>query len=86
MSNSRNTVLYVGMSKNLAKRISTHKNQYRGFTAKYNVVKLVYFEFYDNRKKANKREKQIKNLVRRKKEELINQFNPNWRDLSEEIS
>ena len=53
----------------------------KGFTSKYNLNKLVYYEMLDNPNEAIKREKQLKNLVRRKKDALINQFNPNWRDL-----
>ena len=85
MTNNRNTVIYVGRTDNLLKRIRQHKGQYKGFTSKYNVVKLVYYEIYNYKKMAIKREKQLKNLVRRKKEILINQFNPGWEDLYQEI-
>jgi putative endonuclease len=81
MTNQRNTVLYVGMTGNLYKRIKQHKGQYRGFTSKYNVTKLVYYEKCSDKLKAIKKEKQIKNLLRRKKEILINKTNSNWSDL-----
>ena len=86
MTNKRNTVLYVGMTDNLFRRVKQHKRQNKGFTSKYNVVKLVYCEIHNDKKLAIKREKLIKNLLRKKKENLINKFNPTWRDLSEEIS
>ena len=85
LANKRNTTLYVGRANNLARRIKQHKGQYKGFTAKYNIYKLVYYEFCEDRKTATKREKQIKNLLRKKKEALILKFNSNWRDLYPEV-
>jgi putative endonuclease len=85
MTNKRNTVLYTGMTDNLARRTKQHKKQYKGFTAKYNITKLVYYEHHPSRKAAVRRERQIKNLLRRKKEELVNKFNQTWKDLSPEI-
>ena len=86
MTNKRHTVLYVGMTGDLIRRFKHHKGQYRGFTAKYNVVKLVYYELHKDKKTAFKREKQIKNLLRSKKEMLINKHNLRWRDLYDELS
>ncbi|WP_338114307.1 GIY-YIG nuclease family protein, partial [Thermodesulfovibrio thiophilus] len=57
----------------------------KGFTAKYNIVKLVYYEIHEDIKEAIKREKQIKGWLRAKKEELIKTMNPSWKDLYEKI-
>lgn len=82
LANYSNTVFYVGITSNLTKRIYEHKNKLvKGFTKKYNVWKLVYYELYDDVNEALKREKQIKNLVRRKKELLIRKMNPNFKEL-----
>ncbi len=83
LSNYSNTVLYTGITSNLIKRVWEHKQKLvKGFTEKYNVNKLVYFDIYDSPLKAIEREKQIKNLVRRKKIDLILSLNINWDDLS----
>ena len=82
LTNKTKTVLYTGVTNNLRRRIYEHKNKLiDGFTKRYNVDRLVYYEMTSDVKVAIKREKQIKNLLRRKKEELINTFNPNWDDL-----
>ena len=86
MANKRNTVIYVGSTENLSKRVRQHKGQYKGFTSKYNIVKLVYYEIQKDKKVAIKREKQIKNLLRKKKIGLIERLNPKWKDLFREIS
>ena len=76
--------MYIGVTNNLERRLYEHKNKLiDGFTKKYNVNKLVYFETTTDVKSAIQREKQLKNLVRRKKDELIDSVNPEWRDLSE---
>lgn len=81
---SKTKVLYVGKTNNLARRIYEHKNKLNsGFTAKYNVTSLVYFEEVDDRIEAMKREKQIKGWLREKKIKLIETINPFWQDLSE---
>jgi putative endonuclease len=68
LTNHNNKVFYTGVSSNLKKRIWQHKEKLvDGFTKRYNVCKLVYFEIYDNPRMAIKREKQIKNLLRKKK-------------------
>lgn len=81
---SKNKVLYAGMTNNLARRMYEHKNKMNvGFTAKYNVDRLVYFEEADTELKAKKREKQLKGWLREKKIKLIETKNPMWEDLSE---
>lgn len=85
-SNKNGTVFYTGVTNNLTRRIYEHKNKLvPGFTAKYNVDKLVYFEAYDDINEAIKREKQIKGGSRQKKIDLIIKGNPEFRDLYEEI-
>jgi len=82
LTNNRNTVLYIGVSSNLVRRIWDHKHKaYYGFTSKYNVDKLVYYEFFDDIVNAIIREKQLKAGSRQKKVDLINKFNPEWKDL-----
>lgn len=77
--------LYTGMTNNLKRRVYEHKHKLiDGFTRKYNVTRLVYFEETDDVQAALTREKQIKGWVRRKKIELIKSVNPKWVDLSEE--
>jgi putative endonuclease len=84
MTNKNNTVIYVGMTSNLLKRVYQHKTKaYKGFTDRYNCDKLVYFEEFDDINKAIAREKQIKGGSRKQKEDLINQENPEWNDLSD---
>lgn len=74
------------VTNNLIRRIYEHKKKVvRGFTEKYNLNKLVYYEIFTDIENAIKREKSIKNLVRRKKNSLINNFNPSWKDLFEDI-
>jgi len=74
------------MTNNLKRRIYEHKNKLlEGFSEKYNLQKLVYYEITNNVNSAIKREKQLKNWHREWKINLINQFNPEWRDLSEEF-
>lgn len=82
LSNKNNSVLYTGMTNSLMRRVWEHKAKLiEGFTKKYNVDKLVYFESFDNPRAAIKREKQIKAGSRKKKIELINKLNPDWKDL-----
>jgi len=83
MTNKSKT-LYTGMTNNLARRDFEHKNKLlEGFTKKYNINKLVYFEVFNNPDDAIRREKQIKGWLRKKKIELIESLNPEWKDLSE---
>jgi len=86
LTNKNNTVLYIGITNDLVKRTYQHKSKLvSGFSQKYNLTKLVYFEIYQDPLTAIKREKTLKNLVRRKKEALINTINPSWKDLYAEI-
>ncbi len=82
-TNRENKVLYIGVTSNLSKRIYEHKNKLvEGFTEKYNVDKLVYFEQTENVQSALRREKQLKNWHRNWKINLINSFNPQWKELT----
>jgi putative endonuclease len=86
MTNEANTVLYTGMTNDIRKRVYEHKQKLvEGFTKKYNIVKLVYYEEFKDCASAIQREKQIKAGFRGKKEELINRINKEWRDLYDEL-
>ena len=86
LSSQRNGTLYIGVTSNLVKRIWEHKNnQAEGFTRKYNVKNLVYFEIHDNAESAITREKQIKKWKRAWKIRLIEEKNPDWKDLYDVI-
>ena len=86
MTNKRNTVLYTGVTNDLKRRVYQHREKLsEGFTKKYNITKLVYYEIFEDIENAILREKQIKAGSRRKKIELINSMNGNWRDLYEEL-
>ena len=83
MSNWKNNVLYIGITNNLLRRIREHKTrQSEGFTKKYNVTKLVYYEVTNDVSAAIMREKEIKKWRREKKNSLVNRMNPDWADLS----
>ncbi|MDO8240427.1 MAG: GIY-YIG nuclease family protein [Candidatus Moranbacteria bacterium] len=86
LTNQTNRVLYVGVTSNLPKRIYEHKNKLAdGFTKKYNVDKLVYFEQGEDVSSALHREKQLKKWKRAWKLELIEKSNPEWKDLSDTL-
>jgi len=86
MSNKNNTVIYTGVTNDLKKRVYEHKNKLiDGFTKKYNITKLLYYEVYDNVYNAITREKQIKGGPRKRKTELISTLNPKLMDLYEEL-
>jgi len=86
MTNKNNNVIYTGMTNNLVFRVFQHKNKLlKGFTNRYNCVKLVYYEIYDDPYSAITREKQIKAGSRKKKLEMIEKNNPLWKDLSNEF-
>ena len=86
LTNQRNTVLYAGVTSDLEKRIYEHKSKLiAGFTKKYNVNKLVYYEIFEIIDEAIKREKQIKAGTRKKKIKLIENTNPGWNDLAEKL-
>ena len=82
LTNKNNKVLYIGVTGNLKRRITEHKNKtFKGFTEKYNCDKLVYFEQTENIMSALEREKQLKKWRREKKIWLIEKNNPNWKEL-----
>ncbi len=83
LTNKNNKVLYTGVTNNLKRRCLEHKQRMvEGFTSRYNVDKLVYFEIFDSIDEAIFREKQIKGYSRQKKITLINNSNPDWNELS----
>jgi len=87
MTNKRNSVLYTGVTNNLIKRVLEHKSKIKeGFTKKYNVNKLVYYEIGYSIDNAIAREKQIKAGPRQKKLDLVNGFNFEWKDLYIEMA
>ena len=82
MTNVKNNVLYTGVTNDIHRRVLEHKNKLvKGFTRKYHITKLVYYEIYDNIEFAIAREKQIKGGSRQKKIELIQSMNPDFKDL-----
>ena len=83
-TNTYNKVLYTGFTVNLKRRIKEHKDKIykKSFTDIYNIDKLIYFETFKTVAEARKRERQIKKWNREWKENLINDMNPNWDDLS----
>jgi putative endonuclease len=84
LTNINKTVLYVGFTDDIIRRIQEHKNKkYEGFTKFYNVNRLVYYENHDTVEEAMRREKQLKKWNRNWKNNLINELNPDWKDLSE---
>jgi len=86
LASKRNGTLYIGVTSNLPARIWQHKNdQTEGFTKKYQVHQLVYFELHENMVSAIQREKQLKKWKREWKLELIEKDNPEWKDLYHEI-
>ncbi|HCJ67305.1 MAG TPA: excinuclease ABC subunit C [Elusimicrobia bacterium] len=85
-TNKRNTVLYTGITNDLRRRMHEHKNKMvEGFTKKYNVNKLVYFEMFNIPEEAISAEKKIKGWLRKKKIDLIKSKNPEFNDLYDEI-
>ena len=84
LTNKTNSTLYIGVTNDLSRRLYEHKTaQVDGFTKKYNVVKLVYYEIYADINDAILREKQLKHWTRQKKNDLIQIQNSSWDDLSE---
>ena len=87
LAGKRNGTLYIGVTSNLVQRIWQHRNdEADGFTRKYQVHSLVWFEQHENAESAITREKQIKEWKRKWKLELIEKDNPTWRDLYDEIT
>jgi len=86
LTNWDNNVLYVGVTNDLKRRVYEHKHGLtEGFTRKYNVHKLVYYEVSEEIESAILREKQIKGGSRKKKNDLIEKFNPKWEDLWDQL-
>ena len=83
LSNNTNTTVYTGVTNDLPRRIDEHRQHSNpdSFTAQYNVTKLVYYERHENIWDAIAREKQIKGWNRKRKNELVNSLNPEWKDL-----
>lgn len=82
--NKPNKVMYIGVTNHLERRINEHKNKLvEGFTSKYNISKLVYFEETNDINSALTREKQLKGWRRNRKNELVEQANKAWKDLTE---
>ena len=86
MSSKNNTTLYVGMTNSIERRSEEHKSGLiKGFTQRYNCDKLVYFEVYSDVNQAIEREKQIKSWNRKRKNQLIEAFNPTWQELYDDF-
>mgnify|MGYP002522753256 CR=1 FL=1 len=86
LTNKNKTTLYTGVTRNLQRRISEHKLHINtGFSDRYNTDNLVYYEIYNRLDEAIHREKQLKKWHREWKEALINEFNPEWKDLTKDI-
>ena len=86
LASNNNSVIYTGVTSDLQRRVSEHKNQQtNGFAKRYNLKYLVYYEATNDAQAAIAREKQIKGWLRAKKLQLINSVNPAWKDLSEEF-
>ncbi len=86
LTNQKNGTLYIGVTSNLIKRVWEHKNEFvSGFTKRYHLHTLVYYEVFKDSMKAIIREKQLKGKKREKKIALIQSFNPEWQDLYSEI-
>ena len=86
VTNFENGTLYTGITNDLIRRVYEHREKLvEGFTKKYDLDKLVYYEIYESPEQAILREKQIKGGSRKKKLDLINNFNRDWKDLYEDI-
>ena len=87
LASTKNGTLYIGLTNNLIKRVYEHKNDLvEGFTKKYQVHNLVYYEIFDSVYEAISREKQMKKWKRQWKINLIEKINPLWQDLYNELS
>lgn len=88
MCSPNRTTLYIGVTANLYERAYEHRNKYKpdSFTAKYNCVMLVYYTPYERIEEAIVAEKKLKDRSRKYKEKLIDSFNPDWRDLWEDLT
>ncbi|MBW8201674.1 GIY-YIG nuclease family protein [Flagellimonas abyssi] len=88
-TNEKKTVLYIGVTNNIQKRLSQHyfdsENAKKSFAGKYNCYYLVYYETFDSIESAIAREKELKKWRREKKDRLISSFNPNWEFLNQQV-
>lgn len=86
IANKTNVALYIGVTSNLEKRVFENKNKLaKGFTEKYDINKLVYYEIYDDPENAILREKRLKGSSRSRKNKLVESLNPLWQDLYDQI-
>ncbi len=86
LTNKNNSVLYTGVTNDLKRRVYEHKQKLvEGFTKRYNVEKLVYYEYFESVEVAIQREKQLKGGSRRKKIELVTKVNPEFKELYTEL-
>lgn len=86
ISNQSHSTIYVGVTSDITQRMVQHRNhQFGGFSARYNLTKLLHFEELGSMAEAIAREKQIKSWSRKRKDDLISSNNPAWRDLLEEL-
>lgn len=85
LASERNGTLYIGVTANLLKRLEAHKHKMSGFTAKYDITKLVYIEQFNDADEAIHREKRLKKYTRVQKLKLIEGLNPEWKDLSGDV-
>jgi putative endonuclease len=86
LASRRNGTLYIGMTDNLARRIWEHRSEIvPGFTKKYGIKTLVWYELHESRENAFQRERQLKKWNRAWKLELIERLNPDWRDLTDDL-
>lgn len=87
LASKRNGTLYIGVTNNLVRRVYEHKNDFiKGFTERYGVHTLVYYEQCESADSAIQREKRLKSWHRKWKIRLIEEVNPNWKDLYQEIT
>ena len=86
LTNKSNHVLYIGVTNNLKRRLYEHRNELiAGFTKRYHIHKLVYYEHFQNIDDAIACEKRLKGLLRSRKDEIISQHNPMWEDLGHKL-
>jgi len=86
MANMTNVALYIGVTSDIKRRVFEHKNKLvKGFTEKYDIDKLVYYEIYNDPENAIFREKRLKGSPRARKNKLVEPFNPQWLDLYDQI-
>jgi putative endonuclease len=86
LANSTNVALYIGVTGDLIRRVYEHKQKFvKGFTERYGIDELVYYEVFDDPENAIPREKHLKSSSRARKNQLVESLNPQWRDLYDEL-